>query len=268
MYFLVAGMASHAFLEGLALSRLESHSEVALLALGNLCHELLCVLALGLTVASATLIAGGRAIGLCRGLALIYLVALMPLFGFLTGALLAALSKTFALAFFSKWFAAHTSTSAAAAVTVAFKATTIAPTAAAAATATATSLHLNVTAAALHSAAKVTLRSAAAAVTVTASALPAAGHVSSPAHWIAGVVVVDPSAAVGALLTALVLSFAAGTYLHISFLDLLARQTATSAGLFGTSGQQVGNRLAKVALCFAGFFFVALLRFIFPHVHS
>lgn len=262
-------MASHAFLEGLALSRLESRSEVALLALGNLCHELLCVLALGLTVASATLIAGGRAIGLCRGLALIYLVALMPLFGFLTGALLAALSKTFALAFFSKWFAAHTSTSAAAtAVAVVFNTTTIAPAAAAAATATATSLHLNVTAAALHSAANVTLRSAAAAVTATASALPAAGHVSSPAHWIAGVVVVDPSAAVGALLTALVLSFAAGTYLHISFLDLLARQTATSAGLFGTSGQQVGNRLAKVALCFAGFFFIALLRFIFPHVHS
>ncbi len=45
--------------------------------------------------------------------------------------------------------------------------------------------------------------------------------------------------AVGALLSALLLAFAAGAYLHIVFLDLLARQTATTAGLFGTSGQQV-----------------------------
>ena len=259
-------MASHAFLEGLALSRLESRVELAMLAFGNLFHEVLCALALGVMVASATLMAGGRAIGLCRGLSLIYLVALMPLCGFLCGALLAALANTFSLALFSTWFASH---SQAHAVPVALNATLLTTTPASTlahvfnATTAAAAARLHLTTGSLHAAATSAGSALSAAVGAGAGGAVGSGH--GQAIVAAGV---DPTAAVGAVLTALVLSFAAGTYLHISFLDLLARQTATSAGLFGTSGQQVGNRLLKVALCFTGFFFIALLRFIFPHAHS
>ena len=267
-------MASHAFLEGLALSRVESRVELAILAFGNLFHEVLCAMALGVTVASATLMAGGRAIGLCRGLSLVYLVALMPLCGFLCGALLAALANTFSLALFSTWFAAHAHVSAATAATAgALNAThtlltTPASTLALVSTTTAAA-RLNLTTAVAASAASLHA-AAASAVSALPAGVGAGAAVGSGSGHVQAIVAagVDPTAAVGAVLTALVLSFAAGTYLHISFLDLLARQTATSAGLFGTSGQQVGNRLLKVALCFTGFFFIALLRFIFPHVHS